>query len=58
MHLKNWSAKRSGSGMRVSGFDTMSQKDAKVQVIEIKPRRGGQIIGIDKDGNEHELAHE
>lgn len=58
MHLKKWSAKRSGAGIRVTGFDTQSQREAKVQVVEIAPRRGGQIMAIDKDGNEHELAHE
>jgi hypothetical protein len=35
MHLKKWSAKRSGAGMRVTGFDTQSQRDAKVQCVEI-----------------------
>jgi hypothetical protein len=57
MHLKKWSAKRSGAGIRVTGFDTMSQKDAKVQVVDISPRLGGRIVATDKDGNEHELAH-
>jgi hypothetical protein len=58
MHLKRWSAKRSGAGMRVTGFDTLSQRDAKLQCVEISPRRGGQIIATDKDGVEHELAPE
>ena len=56
MHLKNWSAKRSGAGMRVTGFDTQTQKDEKVQVVEISPRRGGIPIATDKDGNEHTLG--
>ena len=58
MHLKGWSAKRSGAGIRVSGFDTQSQKDAKLQCVEISPRRGGRTVATDKDGNEHELAPE
>lgn len=57
MFLKNWSAKRSGAGIRVTGFDTMSQREEKIQVVEIAPQRGGRIIATDKDGNEHELAH-
>lgn len=58
MHLKKWSAKRSGAGIRVTGFDTQSQQDVKLQCVEVSPRRGGQIIATDKDGGEHELAHE
>jgi hypothetical protein len=58
MHLKRWSAKRSGAGMRVTGFDTQLQKDAKVQVIEIAPRRGGLVVAIEKDGTEHTLSLE
>jgi hypothetical protein len=43
MHLKKWSAKRSGAGIRVTGFDTESQKDAKVQCGRhlTPPRRPG-----------------
>jgi hypothetical protein len=58
MHLKRWTAKRSGAGIRVTGFDTQLQKDAKLQAVSIEPRRGGLVAAIDKDGNEHTLALE
>jgi hypothetical protein len=58
MHLKGWSAKRSGAGIRVTGFDTASQQDTKLQAIEIRPKRGGLTIAVDKDGGEHELLPE
>lgn len=58
MTLKGWEAKRSGAGIRVTGFDTASQADAKVQAVSIEPRRGGLVVAVDKDGNEHSLIIE
>lgn len=58
MQIRAWKAQRSGSGIRITGFDLSTQKDVKVQVVSIEPRRGGLTIATDKDGNEHQLAAE
>jgi hypothetical protein len=58
MQIRGWKAQRSGAGIRVTGFDRSSQKDAKVQVTTIEPRRGGLIVATDKNGVEHELTAE
>lgn len=58
MQIRGWKAQRSGAGIRITGFDTSSQKDVKVQVSVIEPRRGGLTIATDKDGNEYELRPE
>jgi hypothetical protein len=58
MQIRGWKAQRSGTGIRVSGYDIGTQQDTKVQVVTIEPRRGGLTIATDKDGNEHELRAE
>jgi hypothetical protein len=58
MQIRGWKVQRSGAGMRITGFDKSTQKDVKVQVVRVEPRRGGLVIATDKDGTEHELSPE
>jgi hypothetical protein len=58
MQIRGWKAQRSGAGIRITGYDTSNQRDCKVQVVSIEPRRGGLTIATDKDGNEHTLQGE
>lgn len=54
--LKGWTAQRSGANIRVTGFNTSTQKEDKVQVALIAPRRGGQVIATARDGTEYSLV--
>lgn len=56
MQIRSWKAQRSGANIRITGYDTSSQQDVKVQVTSIEPRRGGLVIATDKNGNEHTLV--
>lgn len=54
--LRGWRAVRSGANIRVTGYNTTTQEEAKIQASVIEPRRGGLVVATTKDGTEFGLV--
>lgn len=55
MRIFNWSARRAGGRITVSGKDSGGSAAKIVGVDRIEPR-GNRVFAIDRDGDEHELV--
>lgn len=54
--IRGWQARRSGANIRVTGYNTSTQAEVKIQATVLEPRRGGLVIAKATDGEEYSLV--
>lgn len=54
--LINWTAKRSGAGLVVTGIDTGTKHTRKIMGVDRIESVDGKPVAIDKGGTRHELG--